>query len=295
MIDSSQTSQLQSALATAQNIFIALPGKPRFDQVAAGLGLYLSLIKAKKTVEIGCPTEMTVEFSSLVGVDKIRDSFQGGKESLIISFDYIEDAIEKVSYNIEGGKFNLVVKPKSGHPPLNSEKVNYTYSGGKMDLIFTLGVKSLSQLGKVYQANREIFEESQVVNLDNDSRNQRFGQVNLVNPEAASLSEEMTNFLVQLRLPADEDIGSNLFQGIERQTRQFAAPRVNSNTFEAAAFCLKIGARRETGRMPFKKTPSLKPMPPDISAKKSPLEPEEEEQPKPDWFEPKIYKGEGKV
>jgi len=294
MIDPSQTSQLQSALATAQNIFIVLPGKPHFDQVAAGLGLYLSLTKAKKNVEIGCPTEMTVEFSSLVGVDKIRDSFQGGKDSLIIAFDYIEDAIEKVSYNIEGGKFNLVVKPKPGHPPLDSEKVNYTYSGGKMDLIFTLGAKSLSQLGKIYQANREVFGESQVINLDNDSRNQRFGQINLVNPEAASLSEEMASLVVQLRLPADEDIGSNLFQGIERQTRQFTSPRVNSNTFEAAAFCLKIGARKEARKFPISQRPSLKPMPPQISAKKPPLEPEEEK-PKPDWFEPKIYKGEGKV
>jgi nanoRNase/pAp phosphatase (c-di-AMP/oligoRNAs hydrolase) len=295
MIDSSQTSQLQSALATAQNIFIALPGKPRFDQVAAGLGLYLSLSKAKKTVEIGCPTEMTVEFSSLVGVDKIKDSFQGGKDSLIIAFDYIEDAIEKVSYNIEGGKFNLVVKPKPGHPPLNSEKVNYSYSGGKMDLIFTLGVKSLTQLGKIYQANREVFDESQVVNLDNDSHNQRFGQINLVNSEAASLSEEIIHFLVQLRLPADEDIGSNFLQGIERQTRQFTTSRVNSNTFEAAAFCLKIGARKETKKLTFFPKASLKPMPAKVSAKKPPQEPEKTEKPKPDWFEPKIYKGEGKV
>lgn len=299
MIDPNQTSQLQSALTTAQSVFIALPGKPRLDQVAAGLGLYLSLTKARKNVEIGSPSKMTVEFSSLVGVDKIKDSFQGGKDSLVISFDYVEDAIEKVSYNIEGGKFNLVVKPKAGHPPLDAEKVNYTYIGGKVDLIIVIGAKALSQLGKIYHDNQNAFKESQIVNLDIDTRNQRYGQINLVNPAAASLSEEVAGLVAQLRLPTDNDIGTNLLQGIERATNRFTSPKVGSNTFEAAAFCLKIGARKGPAKPPTKKPrgrPPLKPMPSKVSAQKPPLEPEEgEEEPKPDWLEPKIYKSEGKV
>jgi nanoRNase/pAp phosphatase (c-di-AMP/oligoRNAs hydrolase) len=297
MLDPNQTSQIQSALAAAQSIFIALPQKPNFDQVAAGLGLYLSLAKTKKSVEIGSDSKMTVEFSSLVGVNKVKDVFQGGKDSLTIAFDYIEDAIEKVSYNIEGGKFNLVVKPKSGHPPLDSEKVEYSYTGGKVDLIFTIGVTSLGILGKIYHDNREAFEDSQIVNLDHDSSNRRYGRINLVNPTAASISEETANLIAQLRLPADEDVGTNLLQGIERATRQFASPRVGSSTFEAAAFCLRIGGRKKAVRPMRKKRgrPPLRPMPPKVSAKKPPAEPEEEEEPKPDWLEPKIFKGEGRV
>lgn len=300
MINPSQTSQLQSALATAQSIFIALPQKPTFDQVAAALGLYLSLDKARKNVSIGSPTEMIVEYSSLVGVDKIKDVFEGGKDSLVVSFDYIEDAIEKVSYNIEGGKFNLVIKPRTGRPPLDSKKVNYSYTGGKVDLIFTLGANSLAELGKLYRENREAFEESRVVNIDNNPRNQEYGQINLVDPSASSVSEHVTGLITQLRLPTDGDIGSNLLQGIEKATRQFTSGKVDSATFEAAAFCLKIGARRQA-RKPFVKKrrgrPSLKPMPPKVSARKPPVGPEEEEEemPKPDWFEPKIYKGEGRT
>ena len=297
MMDPNQTSQIQSALATAQSIFIALPQKPSFDQVAAGLGLYLSLAKANKNVNIGSPTEMIVEYSSLVGVDKIKDTFQGGKDSLVVSFDYIEDAIEKVSYNIEEGKFNLVIKPKAGHPPLDSKKVNYSYTGGKVDLIFTIGVTSLGSLGKIYQGNQKFFDESQIFNLDNNPQNQRYGQINLVEPRAASISQQVAFLIAQLRLPTNGDIGTNLILGIERATRQFASPKVDSATFEAAAFCLKIGARRKM--KPFLKErrgkPPLKPMPPKVSAKKPPPEPEEEEEPKPDWLEPKIYKGEGRV
>ncbi len=299
MVTPNQTSRIQSALATAQSIFIALPQNPSFDKVAAGLGLYLSLVKAKKSVEIGSPTEMRVEFSSLVGVDKIKNSFQGGKDSLVISFDYVEDAIEKVSYNIENNKFNLVVKPRIGHPPLDSEKVEYTYSGGKVDLIFTIGANSLESLGSIYKGNREAFKESQIINLDNDPRNQEYGQLNLIDPRTASLSEKITGLIVQMRLPADSDIGSNLLSGIERATNRFSSSKVEASTFEAAAFCLKIGARREAKKpsvkIPKRKLP-LKPMPAEVSAKKKPVEEEEEEEkPKPDWLEPKIFKGETRV
>lgn len=299
MVNLNQTSQIQSALATAQNVFIVLPQNPQFDEMAAGLGLYLVLAKAGKTVEIGCPTEMTVKFSSLIGVDKVKNIFQGGKDSLTISFDYIEDAIEKVSYNIENNKFNLVIKPKTGHPPLDAEKVNYSYGSGKVDLIFTVGVKSLNDLGNLYQKNKEAFKESQIVNLDNSSQNQNYGQFNFVNPEAASISELVVSLITRLRLPTDGDIGSNLLSGIERATNRFSSVKVNSTTFEAAAFCLKIGARRKTKSFSKKgpKFQPLKPMPAKISAQKEPIEEKEkdEEKPKPDWFEPKIYKSEGRV
>lgn len=298
MISQNQASRIQSALATAQSIFIALPQNPSFDKVAAGLGLYLSLAKAKKSVEVGSPTEMRVEFSPLVGVDKIKNTFQGGKDSLVVSFEYIEEAIEKVSYNIENGKFNLVIKPKSGHPPLDSERVKYSYTGGKVDLIFAIGASSLANLGKIYEDNREAFKESQIINLDNNRQNQGYGEVNLVDPVVASLSEEVANLIALLRLPTDGDIGSNLLLGIERATNRFSSAKVNSSTFEAAAFCLKIGARREAKR-PLKRMPKrrfpLKPMPPKVSARKKPVEEEEEEKPKPDWLEPKIFKGETRV
>lgn len=297
MVNQNQASQLQSALATAQTIAIALPGNPSFDKVAAGLGLYLSLVRAKKTVDIASPTEMKVEYSSLVGIDKIKDAFQGSKDGLVISFDYLEEAIEKVSYNIENNKFNLVIKPKAGHPPLDSEKVEYSYSGGKADLIFVVGASSLKDLGNLYQDNQELFQETQIINLDTNHRNQEYGWLNLVDSTIASISEQVATLIGQLRLPTDEDIGSNLLLGIERATNRFTSSKVGPDTFEAAAFCLKIGARRE--RKPLERKPKarppLKPMPPKVSAKKKPAEPEKEEKPKPDWFEPKIYKGETRV
>ena len=98
MEEFNQFSSIRESLATAQSIFIALPKSPNYDRVAASLALFLSLKKAGRKVSIASPQEMTVEFSSLVGVDKIKTKSEG--RNLKISFDYLEDSIEKVSYNI---------------------------------------------------------------------------------------------------------------------------------------------------------------------------------------------------
>ena len=217
MIDSNLTSQVQSALAAAQSVLIVLPPKPNFDQVASALGLFLSLSKAGKNASLASPTRMTVEFSSLIGVDQIKDNFQGSKDSLIVSFDYVEEAIEKVSYNIKGGKFHLTIKPKAGHPPLDSQKVEYSYAGGKVDLIITVGVNALKDLGSLYEDNQEAFKESQLINLDLNPRNLRYGQVNLIDPTAASLSEQVVSLIARLRLSVDGDIGSNIYWGLKKQ------------------------------------------------------------------------------
>jgi hypothetical protein len=283
-------SSIKESLSTAQSILIALPKNPNYDRVAAGLALYLSLKKAGRQVSIASPEQMTVEFSSLVGVDKIKTKPEG--KNLTISFDYLEDSIEKVSYNIEGGKFNLVIQPKEGFPPLSSDKVEYSYSGGQADLVLTIGVRSIEDLGALYKDNQGLFDKAKIIDISIE--------------EEASLSEKITQLIADLRLPADVDIVSNLLGGIERATGNFSSPKTNAGTFEAAAFCLRIGARRITRRFPGPPKPKpkvpLEPMPAGVSATKSPEESPEEptgeipqQTPSPDWLEPKIYKGNTRV
>lgn len=266
----SDFSQLQQTLTTAQTIFIIFPQKLNQDEVAAGLSLFLSLKKAGKQASVFCSRQMTVEFSSLIGVDRVKNKLEG--KNLIISFDYIEDSIEKVSYNIENNKFNLVVQPKEGYPPLSTDKIRYSYSGGNVDLFLLIGTSSFQDLGDIYFENKSAFEQGKVFSLNTTDLN------------AVSHSEIVANLLAYLKLPIDEDIASNLLVGIEMATASFSSPKTGPATFEAAAFCLKAGGRRPGTKV------HLKPMPQQVSAQKLPEE-VKEEKPAPDWFAPKIYKG----
>ncbi len=289
---------VQQALTNSQTAFIIAPKMPSLDKIAAALALFLSLKKTGKTVTIVCPDEMTVELSSLVGVDKIGQKL-GGK-NLVISFDYIEDSIEKVSYNIENNKFNLLIQPKAGFPPLSTDKVNYSSSGGA-DLIFVVGAQKLEDLGNLYSQEKQLYQQSSVVNLDVDPKNTQFGKINLTVPTVSSCSELVAGLISALRMPIDQDIATNLFLGIEKMTQGFTSPKTSASTFELTAFCLRAGARRRRVSpepRPKKATSSgstLSPMPSGVSAKKAPLKEEKEEKPAADWFEPKIFKGSTRV
>lgn len=256
------TEEIQKVLDPAKSVFVLLPQNPSFDATAAALALFLSLKQAGKGVFIGSPTKMRVEFSALVGIDRISDKI--GNRNLIISFDYAEDAIEKVSYNVEEGRFNLVIEPKSGRPPLDSKKVSFSYEGIETPLIFIVGAKRLEDLGALYEKERQAFNEITVVNIDRATANSKFGQINLVNQEAASLSEIIFQLLKNLNLPLNIDISENLLKGIEAQTQNLQAPFAGPDTFETIAQLMRAGAKRtpavQTQVRPWMGKPRTAPM-----------------------------------
>jgi len=286
---------VQESLTNSKNILILISANSSVDSVAAALALYLSLEQQRKNVNIGCPTAMTVAFNRLVGVNKISNKI--GSRNLVVSFDYIKDSIEKVSYNIEDNKFNLVVEPKPNFPPLDPEKVSYSHSGASADIIFVIGATKLEDLEKFYFEEKNLFFDKLTVNIDNKASNTHFGKINFHHPQTASCSEIVAGLIQSLSLPIDQDIATNLFTGIKANTANFQAINVNETTFEAAAWCLKQGARRDqlTGIVPpairFSQPTSLPTMPfnqPHIQ-QNSQIE-NKEAKPPPDWFKPKIYK-----
>lgn len=241
-------SELGSLLTPAQTILITIPKNPNFDQAAACLALFLSLQKTGKQVSVLSSEEMTVGFSHLVGVDKIGSKLDG--QDLVVSLPM--EKVEKVTSSDEGGRLNLVIRAKPGSLPIKKEEIVFSSTRPTVDLILAIGVDKLENLGKIYQENKNLFEENPLVNIG----------PNFLNPQASSCSEVVADLIQNLGLPVDEDIGGNLLLGLREATDNFQNPTTTAATFEAAAFCLKTGVKSE----------------PLVS-------------PSPDWLEPKIYKG----
>lgn len=275
-------SQIQDLLNAANSVLIALPKDVNLDQVAGGLALFLSLQKASRQTTIVCPEAMRVEFSRLVGVDKISEKPAGS--DLAVTFNYPIDGIEKVTSNDEGGKLNLVVKLKAGQPPIDPTQISFSPVGANADLIFTLGLRKLDGLGKIYFENKELFDKKPVIDIDNNSANSAFGRVNLIDQESSSISEIVSFIISGAQLPIDADIATNLILGLESATQNFQSSTAMADTFEAAALALKSGGRRGGVSIASPKTEEERGV-----AVEPPVK--EPETPSSDWLEPKIYKG----
>lgn len=244
-ISAEQIREIQTLLDGAKEVLIALPKSPNLDKVATALSLFLALSSKGKQVKAVCSNPMTVEFNQLVGVDKITSVVNGGNgRNLIISFPYQEGSIEKVSYNIENNTFNLVIEPREGYPMITPDVIRYCFGGGNIDLIITIGAASLTDLDSIYQAGQDLFSSKPIVNIDSQNHNQRFGKINIIDPNISSVSELVLYLFSQLNFQIDPDIATNLLSGITSGSQNFTSKETSITTFEAASMCLRNGAKR---------------------------------------------------
>lgn len=237
-----QLNAIKKETQEAKSLVILLPQNPTLDATAAALALFLGLKNVDKKPIIASPTQMRVEFSKLVGIDKIANSV--GNKNLVVSFNYKEDSIEKVSYNVENEKFNLVIQPRTGFPTLNKDNVEFSYEGLDADLVFVIGAKKLDELGEVYEKERHALNNTSIVNISASTTNAKFGKINLVESRGTTLSEIIFNLLSLLNIKINQDIAGNLLQGIEAQTQNLQSPFTSPQTFEIVAELMKAGAKR---------------------------------------------------
>lgn len=301
-MDSVMLEKIKNLLAQNENIGIAVGRNPGIDEMAGALSLYLALSGAGKKVTVICPTEPIVKVSSLVGINKVKRSFAGGTSGdLTVTFPYKEGEIEKISYTLEEGKLNILVKAGENGISFNEKDVEYKREGAAPGIVFVVGTPRISDLGTAF--DMETLKDSKVINIDYKQDNQGFGDVPLLGKNSSSVCELVASFISSLDFNMDVDIASNLMTGIIAATDNFQNPKTSPLSFETAAILMKKGAVRkikETKKVIEEnsfftpktqpKTPSFPRVSVGTEEKKENMKLDENNPPD-DWLAPKIYKG----
>jgi len=231
---------IKKLLESASSFIVVLPPDPSGDLVAAGLSLHLALVASGKKSQIGCGSEIHVP-PSLLGAGEIADSI--GAKNLVISFDYHEDDLEKVDYDVRpDGKFYLMIKPKQGAPIPDVSNVKYSYSGASADLVITLGVNSFEELGKIYADEKSFLDEAKVLSLNIPPRPATFTQ-NLLHLTSIAFTELVARLLENTDLKPSPDAAKNLLTSLYEETKSLTSPKMTADTFSAIAFLMRHGAR----------------------------------------------------
>lgn len=233
----------QDNLKDIKSVVILMPENPSLDTVAGATSLMLALQEAGKETTIAAPSPMIVEFNRLVGVQKVTDSIDN--KNLTISFEeYDATSVERVSYNIENGKFMLVISPKAGTTPPNKDQVIVGYRGVAGELVIVVGAASRDSLGK-FAKNEELFNQNTRVAVVGNAPVQNFTQnLELINPQASSISEVVHDILESASLNVTPDIATNLFMGLRAGSDNFQKG-ITAETFTRASRLLSSGARLE--------------------------------------------------
>ncbi|MBI3955851.1 hypothetical protein HY339_01195 [Candidatus Gottesmanbacteria bacterium] len=293
-----EVTKVKDLLAKAKDVLVVTHENPTDDSVGSALALYLGLVSMGKKVTIACPDAVTVGLSNYVGVNKIISDL-AAKKNFIISLDYVDGSIEKVSYNIEGDKFNLVVEPRQGFDSFSQDKVHYSYASPNADLIFSVDTIHLGGLKKLYEGNKELFAGKPVVNMDRHANNAQYGSVNIVDVASSTTVEVVARFLSMLGVKLTVDIATNLLNAVYGGTNNFTAATVSAGAFDVASVALKAGGKRfgvvapSVEERPVEETvapQAMETMAPAVAAEIAHDHPHPSVQTPADWLRPKIFK-----
>lgn len=239
---STEINSIKDIIAKSQDILLVTHENPTFDSMGSTLALFLGLQTLGKKVTVLCPSQIIVELSNFIGVNKVMQNL--GKKNFVISLDYTEGSIEKVSYNIEGDKFNLVIEPRPGFEAWSSDKVHFSQSGVKADAILCVDTIHLGGLKHLYENDKDLYSTHPVINIDRHPNNTHYGQVNIVDASVSTCAELVSMILSALGIHLTEDIATNLLNALFYGTNNFQSPYVTGRTFDLAAACAKAGGKK---------------------------------------------------
>jgi hypothetical protein len=293
--------QIQALVTSARKVLILTHANPSVDTMASALSIYLAMQKMGKDVTVAMESDPLVEVSNLVGIQNVKTSLSG--KNLTVTYKpYNLGDFEKVTYMEDQGQagttlddaFKLTVTPREGFVP-DPKNFIYSFSGTSADLIFTVEVLEPTQLGKLYDPG--LIAGTPIINIDNHDPNKDYGKFNLVEPDAASISEIVTFFLRAVNAQLDTDIANNLYQGITAATNNFQSPKVAAATFEAAAICLR-SKPKATPQQPVNQPVAPQPVQPQVAQpvqQTAPVPQSAGQQVPNDWLGPKSFRGTSSV
>lgn len=243
-MDTTSLNKTQDLLTKNSSVAIVVGTQAGMDEMAAALTLSLGLTQLGKKVTIAAPQSPTVGISSLVGIDKVKTELQNEGGDLVVSFPYTEGEIEKVSYTLENGLLNIIVKAGELGLSFTPDDVQFKRTGGGYPgMLFVVGTPRLSDLGNLFDP--EALKNTSVVNIDNKQANQNFGDIVLVDQKLSSVSEIVASLLQALGVTLDQDMAQNLMYGISTATNNFQDQKTSFLAFEVAGSLLKAGATRQ--------------------------------------------------
>ena len=223
-----QVQDIKNLLSNAKTASVVIP-RLSIDGIAAGLALVLALKKANIETTAYCPTKTDANYSKLSGLEFLTDNYN--QNDLVISLNYPLDQVDKVSYNNDDGRLNLVVQTKNNAPKIEQNQIIINNQSSVSDINFILGDEA--QLG----TNAAIVNNGNWVYISPTSETKSWAKASVIDQDAP-FCEIFTFLLPSLGLKLDIDSAKNLLIGLRVATQSFSI-NVSPETFEAGAICLK--------------------------------------------------------
>lgn len=207
----------------------------------------LALALQKMMEPHGCKVKVAVEdieqygYLSFLDMLNVEVGFPTHRET-VIRFNVVENSIDSLKYDIEGEYLNIYLTSQKSQIKL--EDLQLIDSGAKPDLLITIGIPRLHNLGVLYTSSPEIFSNTPIVNLDNTFENKAYGTLNIIEVGIPLVSQLVYEFAKTLGL--DVSLGATeLMWSLMEETDNFQSSNTPSVAYQLAGELVMLGAKRD--------------------------------------------------
>ena len=222
--------QIKELFDKAQSALVVLGGNVDNDLACLAASLVEIFGAYKKQSLLLTTSELPIAARPLVKPELLRSKLD--PESLVLSFDWTTAQLDKVSYNIEGNRFDLLVS--SHGKRINPADITYSYKGQKFDLILTVGVGNLEEL-RNFGVELDLFNRVPSLNFDKKRENTQFAKINLISGTTDGVCYLATNTFKNAKILLPTKAAEIMLVGIREATNNFTEVS-DPATFEAAAY-----------------------------------------------------------
>ena len=176
---------------------------------------------------------------------KIKDRIQAAQRVLVTSHirpdgDAIGSSLALGLALLDAGKQVQVVLadglPASFRHLPGSEMIK-TKADGEFDLIISVDCSDLKRVGKALDG----YHPPDIV-IDHHSTNEAFGDLNLIDPQAAATASVLTRYMPEWGLTITAPIAANLLTGLVTDTLGFRTSNTTPEVLRQAADLIELGA-----------------------------------------------------
>lgn len=137
------------------------------------------------------------------------------------------------------------------------ETLQTTLGDEQFDLVIALDAGELTRYGALYANHKTFLDQASIINIDHHVSSSGCGQVNIIDPDAASTTELLVLFQQQVRLPLTKDAAICLLTGLITDTGSFQYTNTTARTMRVGAALIEAGADAETIVKPIFRTNPL--------------------------------------
>lgn len=239
--------QITELVKRSRSILVMPSAPPDGDSLGSSLALYLAFKKMGKEVTVCMAEPVPDAFQFLPTTNVISNEFTATQD-FIVTLDCEKAKLKTIHTKLEHNKVNVIITAKSGQ--FSAQDVSFHHGPSKYDLIITVDTGDLSQLGRFYEDNTQLFTQIPLINIDHHASNDHFGKVNYVDVMSSSTTELLIPLMQDFERETglkllDEDIATLLLAGIITDTGSFQNANTTPKSFASSALLIKHGARQQ--------------------------------------------------